>query len=214
MTGTLQCTPLPRRIYGPVPWWLIVLLLWCLGFLGFAQHSAVLPEARLSLEQLKTQEVGIAMLTGGAARIAEGIEVAQLLVRAPLLLSGVGSDASIDAILRAASVPTSVLSDRSLRGRITMGHLAENTLGNIEEIEIWARWHRVTRVVLVTSDYHMPRSLLLARSLVPSVEFIPWPVASEHFYRLENVPRLWMEYHKYLLAWGMVAWKNLVGFYA
>ena len=43
---------------------------------------------------------------------------------------------------------------------LDIGYLAQDTIGNAEETRAWAQAWGFRRIVVVTSNYHMPRSLL------------------------------------------------------
>jgi uncharacterized SAM-binding protein YcdF (DUF218 family) len=61
---------------------------------------------------------------------------------------------------------------------VDLGLEAQTTDGNAAELGDWTRAHGFTSLILVTSDFHMPRALLLARDRLPGVEITPYPVAS------------------------------------
>ena len=54
-----------------------------------------------------------------------------------------------------------------------------DTTGNAYETARWIKAHDFHTVILVTNNYHMPRSLAEARRADPNTTFIPYPVESE-----------------------------------
>ena len=53
-------------------------------------------------------------------------------------------------------------------------------------------------LIIVTSDYHLPRSLLEMKALMPGVELIPYPVRTSPPWRNPRAARLWLqEYAKF-----------------
>ncbi|MBY0447997.1 MAG: YdcF family protein, partial [Hyphomonadaceae bacterium] len=69
---------------------------------------------------------------------------------------------------------------------VDLGREASDTIGNASETAAWATAHGYNTILLVTEDYHMPRSLLELQLAMPAVRIIPYPVAS----RLSK-PSLW-----------------------
>jgi uncharacterized SAM-binding protein YcdF (DUF218 family) len=89
---------------------------------------------------------------------------------------------------------------------VDLGRTATDTIGNAREVAAWARTHQVRSLILVTDNYHMPRSLLEVTPLVPDVRVTPWPVSDgkgngQPWWRDERASRrLALEYGKYLVV--------------
>ena len=64
---------------------------------------------------------------------------------------------------------------------VDIGYEALTTSGNAQETKAWARDRRFTRLILVTSSYHMPRSLIELERAMPEVALVPYPVVSRNF---------------------------------
>ena len=85
-------------------------------------------------------------------------------------------------------------------------HVALDTVGNAEESAKWIRDHDYGRVILVTNNYHMPRSLLEMRRLTGALVLDPYPVVNAHLddggwmTDPDALRVLFTEYNKYLLA--------------
>ena len=83
---------------------------------------------------------------------------------------------------------------------------AVDTVGNALETAKWVRAHNYRRVVVVTSNYHMPRSLLLFHAAMPDIIIIAHPVTPESvklqswWQRRGTANLLVTEYNKYLFA--------------
>ena len=137
---------------------------WGVGFAGFnhsaRQKAAAPPPAD-----------GIVALTGGAERI----ETAMRLLaegRAPMLLvSGVGRGTDLSDYARRAGLDHALLLEH-----VTLGRLATTTLGNAAETAAWVRANDITRLIVVTAGYHMPRALLEIGRTLPGVTLYPYPV--------------------------------------
>jgi uncharacterized SAM-binding protein YcdF (DUF218 family) len=57
-----------------------------------------------------------------------------------------------------------------------MGFAATNTRGNALEAGDWAREHDYHSLVVVTANYHMPRSLIEFADVMPNAKLMPYPV--------------------------------------
>lgn len=168
------------------------------GLLLFAGQSSRMPQ--LHVEDIQPGD-GVVVLTGGENRVREGLK---LMTAAPVrrvLISGVYRSTSREDFRRHFALPT-VLSDCCL----DIGYAAQDTVGNAEEARGWVDAWGFNRLIVVTSGYHMPRSLLELRRALPQVELIPHPVS----WGREQVGRWWLdgatvrlvlrEYAKFLLA--------------
>lgn len=149
----------PARITGAV------LSLLLIGFVGFAFNVAQRPI------RLPEHVDGIIALTGGEARIGEAVRLLAEHRAERMLITGVNRHTSRADLVRLAG-GASQLFDCC----IDIGYWARDTFGNAEEARAWVRRNGFTRLIVVTSSYHMPRSLAeLARAL-PEVELIAHPV--------------------------------------
>jgi uncharacterized SAM-binding protein YcdF (DUF218 family) len=169
-------------------------LLLGLGFLWFV--------LRLPAEEvvLKRDADGIVVLTGGASRIADAIELLAAGHGRRLLISGVNRSTNRSEISRLNPEFTRVVRccvdfDRSL-----------NTLGNAVETRRWTEARGFHSLIVVTSNYHMPRALAEIGHQLPDVALVPFPVVTD---KLRTEPwwansattrLLLLEYVKYIFA--------------
>jgi uncharacterized SAM-binding protein YcdF (DUF218 family) len=115
----------------------------------------------------------IVVLTGGEDRIEAGIKLLAKRKGKRLLISGVNPST------RAAEIERLTGYDRRLFDCcIDFGYAAVDTITNAEETRAWAANWRFSRLILVTSSYHMPRSLLEFARVLPDVELLPYPVVT------------------------------------
>lgn len=170
------------------------MMLLALGFLWF-------------IGQLPAEEVvltrdadGIVVLTGGASRVADAIELLAAGRGRRLLISGVNRATNRSEISRlnpefARVVGCCVDFDRSL-----------NTLGNAVETRRWTQARGFRSLIVVTSNYHMPRALTEIGHQLPQVALVPFPVVTDKL-RAEpwwtnsaTTRLLLLEYVKYIFA--------------
>ena len=58
---------------------------------------------------------------------------------------------------------------------VDLGFAALNTHGNAEEAASWVQRHHYSSLIIVTADYHMPRSMVEFGAEMPGVKLIPIP---------------------------------------
>jgi uncharacterized SAM-binding protein YcdF (DUF218 family) len=90
---------------------------------------------------------------------------------------------------------------------VDLGYEARNTIGNALETRRGLAAHgQRGPVIVVTSNYHMPRALAELAHELPGTELVPFPVVSDRlragaWWNDIGVARLWVgEYVKYLVA--------------
>jgi uncharacterized SAM-binding protein YcdF (DUF218 family) len=149
---------------------------------------------------------GIAVLTGGWARIDEAMNLLAHGKGQRLLISGVYRDTSKAQLKRLATEGSQYFTCC-----VDLDHEAKNTIDNATETSQWAAEHHYRSVIVVTSNYHMPRALAELGRTMPGVELIPYAVVDKNL-RLDNwwmhpgTTRLLLsEYLKYLPALARLA---------
>ena len=91
---------------------------------------------------------------------------------------------------------------------IDLGHDARHTVGNARETANWMASGERTSMILVTANYHMPRSLVLFRRMMPTIEIIPYPVDSRTV-RMD----IWWRHPRTLILFGSEYSKFLVSLF-
>jgi uncharacterized SAM-binding protein YcdF (DUF218 family) len=116
---------------------------------------------------------GIVVLTGGHQRLAQASRLLVDGYARRLLISGVNRLTSRDDMRRLGLVPTHLFDCC-----VDIGHEALDTVGNADEARNWADIWKFSRLVIVTSDYHMPRSLAEFSRAMPGMELAPHAVVT------------------------------------
>lgn len=189
-----------RRRRRQAGWLLLVLVgglgLWLAGLFWFV---AQIPRTFDGANDRQTD--AIVVLTGGSLRVETGFQLLSERKAGKLFVSGVDKGVPITDLLAVYG-----LTPADMECCITLGYRAASTPGNATESASWVTANRLGSVRLVTSSYHMPRSLLEFRSAMPDVEFVPHPVFSDRvllddWWRRPGTASLVItEYNKYLVA--------------
>ncbi len=169
---------------------------WLAGLGWFIAQVPLKPSAD------NTPTDAIVVLTGGAGRLEYGLQLLAEGKGKKLFISGAGSDTRTADFLRRA--PNS-LAPFLAEVKIALGHNAENTIGNATETLAWLNQEGFESIRLVTSAYHMPRSIAEFQEAAPAIRIVPAPVFTNEFTRgwwLYEEGRLlvFSEYHKYLAS--------------
>ena len=107
------------------------------------------------------------VLTGAATRIPDAIELLAAERGKRLLITGVHRDTSKREIARLTP-----LYARYFACCIDLDRSALNTFGNALEIKRWAREHNFNSLIVVTSNWHMPRAMAEVTHQLPDVTLI------------------------------------------
>jgi len=165
------------------------------GFLWFVSNIAT---EEVTLDR---NADGIVVLTGAAARIPDAIELLAAEHGKRLLITGVHRTISAKEIARLTPLYT-----KYFTCCIDLDRSALNTFGNALETKRWAHDHNFMSLIVVTSNWHMPRALVELEHQLPEVKLVAFPVMSvklktEPWWQSADTARLLFgEYLKYLLA--------------
>ena len=160
-----------------------IVLVWAFGFLWFA-GSLPRPAGEYETD-------AVVVPTGGAGRIARGLEVLEQKQAPIMLVTGVDPEVTEGEFAAEFSVPS-----RLMRCCVTLGYAAVDTRGNAAETTLWVVEQEVSQLRLVTTDWHMRRAAAeLEASLPPSVVVIRDAVPSE-----PSLRALFLEYNKLIAS--------------
>lgn len=122
------------------------------------------------------QSQAIVALTGGSLeRLSTGVELLEQQRGERLLISGVNRIVTDNELFTLLHVDPAVA-----ECCVDLGRRAEDTLGNAAETAAWAREHNYRKIILVTDDYHMPRSEMELQLAMPEAEIYPYPVRTRY----------------------------------
>ena len=135
------------------------------------------------LSQLRGVEIkparnadGIVVLTGGSSRVSDAMELLAAGYGKRLLISGVHPTNA------ARDISRSLPDNHSLLGCcVDLDRSAVNTRSNAAETRRWARERGFTSLIVVTSNYHMPRAILELSHAMPDIELIPFVVIGDRW---------------------------------
>ena len=166
------------------------------GFVAFAVNVATTRPP----EDPKAQ--GIVVLTGGTARIDGALHLLAEGRASRLLISGVNPSVGTKALAGTLDANLNAM----LACCVDLGHEAHDTIGNAAETRDWVTDLGYSSLIVVTSDYHMPRSLAELANALPGVNLVPYPVSNPELHLAdwwsdpEAFGLLAREYVKYLLT--------------
>ena len=167
----------------------------CGGFVWFIYH---VPAEEVALTR---NADGIVVLTGGASRIADAIELLAAGRGKRLLISGVHRTTTTSEIAR-----INPRYEGLVACCVDLDHSAINTVGNAIETRRWVKDRGFTSLIVVTSAYHMPRTMAELERQMPDTALVPFPVVTD---KLRNEPwwasaptarLIFSEYAKFVVA--------------
>jgi len=187
-----------RRILFPAFVWVFV----CYA-VGFAIFVLNLPRPE---GDPASKADAIVALTGEGGRLAPAVLLLEQGGGKRLLITGVNkatTKRSLKTLLQDAGMAFDCCAD--------LGFAAADTRGNAEEAAHWAREHNYRSLIVVTTSYHMPRSLAEFGAQMPDVKLVPFPVPAE-----ERNPAAWQtfrrlhgEYVKFLASLARIGIQDL-----
>ena len=184
---------------------LFALVLLIIGFIVFANSV----DREHSVPQRSAD--GIAVLTGGMSRIDEAMTLLAEGKAKRVLITGVNRTTTTEELKELASQ-----GDQYFTCCVDIDKEARNTIDNATETSEWVALHHYGSIIVVTSNYHMPRALAELARVMPGVTLIPYSVVDnnvhlERWWTYPGTTRLLLsEYLKYLPALSRLGATNLV----
>ncbi len=164
--------PTPRRkLLSRLGFLRFVILVALLAVLvGFGLFVLSIKRSAPPLSSLNAD--GIVVLTGpGGGRLETGAELLKAGAAERLLISGVGKSVTPEQIADILFV-----TDETMACCVDLDFAANNTAGNARETAIWARALGYEHLIVVTSDYHMPRAIVELNHATDGIRLTRYPV--------------------------------------
>jgi len=176
----------------------LILLIWICGYGIFLLHIRTLEP-----EQPDQKTDAIIVLTGGNLRIGTGLELYTNGMAPELFISGVHNlvtDKEIKAMWHGPKPLPKCC--------ITLGRDATTTIGNALEADKWIKANHIESIRLVTSSYHMPRSILEFSSALDgsNIETITHPVSDKGTKQYLGIT--FDEYNKIIFRWSVLTLRS------
>jgi uncharacterized SAM-binding protein YcdF (DUF218 family) len=138
-----------------------------IGFLSQLRNSETRPERKAD---------GIVVLTGGASRVSDAMELLAAGYGKRLLISGVHPASTANDISRSVQE-----SQALFRCCVDLDRSAISTRGNASETRRWVHERGFKSLIVVTSNYHMPRAIVEMSHAMPDIALIPYAVVGERW---------------------------------
>ncbi len=143
---------------------IFVCIIWIISFIRFAVYAG-----KTAFDK-NTETDMILVLTRGTNRINVALDLLEEKKSKILFISGVYKGTTLKAIT-SEKFPDTI---------IILGKSARNTLENAQETAMYVKRNNITSIRLVTSSYHMKRSILEMKTFLPNINIIPNPVFSDN----------------------------------
>jgi uncharacterized SAM-binding protein YcdF (DUF218 family) len=173
--------------------WRVLLGLLIAYLIGFAVFVTELP----GRAPPHVRADAVVALTGGGDRLDTAVALFEHGVGKRLLITGVYAN------MTKGRLQPMLHGGRRFDCCADLGFTATNTHGNAMETARWARAHHFLSLVVVTANYHMPRSITEFSAAMPGVKLVPYPVpeivaARRWWLDPATIKTLQYEYAKYL----------------
>lgn len=165
-----------------------VSIVWALGFVAFA--------VTLPRPLVPGMSDVVIVPTGGAGRIARGLDILNRGFASKMFVSGVDPEVRESEFAAEFGVTARVMDCC-----VVLGQQAVDTQTNAVEAADWVAEQGFTTVRLVTSDWHMRRTYAEFRKVFPPSVSIEQDAIESN----PSLPILFLEYHKFL-AISLARW--------
>jgi len=166
-------------------------------------------EKILSLEKSKNiTSSNIVILTGGSNRIKEGLKIVNDINKLTktdfkILISGTGKGFTKTTLKKILSSDFNL---KLVECCIELESISKDTYSNASETYKWAKKNNINNIILITSNYHMPRAILEFKNRMPNQQFFTYPITPKNhdvknwLYSSDTFSLIFFEYSKLLIA--------------
>lgn len=171
-----------------------LVMVWFGGFIAFDHAINNITDDK------NTKTEAIVVLTGGRNRIAEAVKLLNNAMAEKLFISGVFRGISLKQLENRQDIKVTTSRE------ITLDEKSTNTVENAIEANAWIKQNQINQIRLVTSNYHLPRSLIEFKLQNRDLVIVPHPVYSDKVARQwwkspHSFGLLLLEYNKFLFVW-------------
>lgn len=165
---------------------------------GFIWFVNAVPERE---SEISGNADGIVVFTGGTSRVEDAMQLLADGRGKRLLISGVNRNTTPREIARL--VPQY---EELVACCVDLDYAAMNTAGNATGARRWVHSRKFRSLIVVTSSYHMPRSMAELGHQLSGVKLIAFPVVTEKlrsepwWSNMATARLLFYEYLKYMVA--------------
>lgn len=181
---------------------MLLLFAWVSGYIAFVYRIDLYRYDTENTKVDKHKADAIIVLTGGSNRIKSGFYLLEQKVAQKLFITGVNAAVKDKEILQRANTK---VTEQTLECCVEFGTNASNTRGNALETRRWMEEgdRTIRQIMLVTSEYHIPRALMEFNAVLNDVRVIPYAVKST--LGNDDIPQYlkvtFIEYNKTLISW-------------
>jgi uncharacterized SAM-binding protein YcdF (DUF218 family) len=182
---------------------IIIFIYFCTGLLKYKEEVQSLKEYYIK------EAANVVILTGGSNRIKEGLKLIKgfsklELMNIDILISGTGkgfTKSNISELLLKND-----LLNMFIECCLELDSKSKNTRSNALETLKWVNKNSIKQLILITSNYHMPRAFLEFKNKMPNLKIIKYPITPEKhninnwIYSYETFSLIFLEYCKFLIA--------------
>ena len=152
-------------------------------------------------DPLLNQAEAVVVFTGGKHRIQTAVELLMQRKAKRMLISGVNTSNTEKQVGKSVGIDPQIL-----KCCVDFDYQALDTQGNATYTANWIRKNNFKTVIVVTSDYHLPRGMLELRRALPDIRLEPFAVKYAALQRTnwftdpQTLKVMITEYSKYLAA--------------
>ncbi|MEM1288555.1 MAG: YdcF family protein [Pseudomonadota bacterium] len=146
----------------------LLAFLMCAGALSFSRYVDAV--GALDVPN-KPSADGMVVVTGGQGRIEAAMHLLESGAAKRLLISGVHQNTNASTLVARTNGDAA-----TFECCVDLDFAALDTAGNAREAAKWLSDNQFSSALVVTSSYHVPRTLAELSALAPQVELIAYPV--------------------------------------
>ena len=183
---------------------LLAATVWVVGFICFIGE---VPPQTMQTDNVKSKASLGVVLTGAQGRIMHGMIMLYEGRINKLFISGVDEDVPAQDLFTSAGGALGQQLYKRFKSQITLGKDAKSTRGNAIEVRKFiTKDPRDKKLIIITTNYHIPRGIHEFHRVFPNYTLIAEPVFSPQFpaewWRNKNSVYLMIsEYHKFGISY-------------